>query len=484
MSRKPNKWTDFCRLCGVYFNREFLEVHVKHHIAIGGPAMVQIPVRGPDNEPLGVDGVRMAILGILPSGQRATHPGPTCWPEGVPRRPATAGVVLAGLLALGASSCKTLDLNSICPAGSHIEILPPGVGVQCVRDAVTSSPTPPPPPTPSPSPGPTPAPEPPATPTPEPHPTLPPPATLSPSPPVAPTPAPTPVALCGVPEPPVAIPFMAPPCGAGYMPVNSDAGRFCLGIDACGRIPNSENNRCDLRLLEPPVAYPFPVDPICSVLDLGGSLAHGSLISKGMLCGPEYFDPSAGDYSRAQERGCSDALGRRVKYDGTRWSVVSPESWLGICVAKMFSSCPAPPPTAAPSATCSLGKMPECGADESSGAPEGQRVYGCCREAERRHVFLDKVLAAESELERTRPDLFESPGKIPPGSENRYVPALAALLTAKYGVCASQGGPADEVGVKDENGYSEQYDVVVGGDATHAPSIAANQTVTCRPARF
>lgn len=137
----------------------------------------------------------------------------------------------------------------------------------------------------------------------------------------------------------------------------------------------------------------------------------------------------------------------------------------------------APTPVPSPSATasfCRLPRMPECGAE-----CVGPKC-GCFDSRETPQRFVGLVEAAQKELEATRPELFAAPSQIHLGSEAVYTTALAALLTAKYGVCAVSGGPEDEIGVKDSNESSEQYDVVWGKQA----GTWAHQTGTCRPARF
>lgn len=128
--------------------------------------------------------------------------------------------------------------------------------------------------------------------------------------------------------------------------------------------------------------------------------------------------------------------------------------------------------------------MPESGGPEvlqpdGTRFPEGSRCWGRCCEAGRRGLFRQKVEDAQRELERVHPELFVEPRRINLALEEVYTRLLAELLTARYGVCSVPGGPGDEVGVKDQNGESEQYDVVISDGKTWA-----NQTVVCKPARF
>ena len=116
-------------------------------------------------------------------------------------------------------------------------------------------------------------------------------------------------------------------------------------------------------------------------------------------------------------------------------------------------------PSSSPgSASCSLAAMPE-------GSP--------CREEA--PTFLAQVEAAQAEVARLRPDFFEG-GRV--RSEDAYVQEVARILRSR-GLCASQGGPKDEVAVKTSNDWNDQYDIVLGSGQTWN-----SYQVTCRPARF
>jgi hypothetical protein len=114
--------------------------------------------------------------------------------------------------------------------------------------------------------------------------------------------------------------------------------------------------------------------------------------------------------------------------------------------------------------------MPECGASEG---PAG--VFGCCKE-ERTQVFADAVENAIDKLLRERPELFNGDR---PKDDNAYIQGVAAILV-RDGYCAKQGGPEDEVAVKNSNGFSEQYDILLSNGRIRR----SGYTVTCRPARF
>lgn len=133
---------------------------------------------------------------------------------------------------------------------------------------------------------------------------------------------------------------------------------------------------------------------------------------------------------------------------------------------------PTPSPTPTPgSSSCRLSPMPECGSAEG---PAG--VFGCCR-AESTQQFADEVDAAIGIVQRERPQLFSGSRVL---NENAFVQAVAQTLEQRFGLCAKQGGPADEVGVKSSNTFSEQYDIVFGNGTVRTGGYA----VTCRPARF
>jgi hypothetical protein len=115
--------------------------------------------------------------------------------------------------------------------------------------------------------------------------------------------------------------------------------------------------------------------------------------------------------------------------------------------------------------------MPECGASEG---PAG--VFGCCR-AEGTQQFAAQVDAAIAIVQRERPGVVSGDRVL---SEDGFVQAVAQILEQRFGLCAKQGGPADEVAVKSSNSFNEQYDIVFGNGTVRT----GGYTVTCRPARF
>ena len=89
--------------------------------------------------------------------------------------------------------------------------------------------------------------------------------------------------------------------------------------------------------------------------------------------------------------------------------------------------------------------------------------------------FQAQVEAAQADVFRTRPDLFDGPRV---RSEDAYVQEVARVLRTQ-GLCAAPGGPKDEVAVKTTNDWNDQYDIVLGNGG-----IWTSYQVTCRPARF
>jgi hypothetical protein len=114
--------------------------------------------------------------------------------------------------------------------------------------------------------------------------------------------------------------------------------------------------------------------------------------------------------------------------------------------------------------------MPECGAPEG---PPG--VFGCCR-SEGQQIFADQVETAIAQLQRSRPDLFNGNRVL---DANAYVQGVARILE-QMGFCSKPGAPEDEIGVKNSNGVSEQYDILLSSGSIRN----GGYQVTCRPARF
>lgn len=132
---------------------------------------------------------------------------------------------------------------------------------------------------------------------------------------------------------------------------------------------------------------------------------------------------------------------------------------------------PAATPTPTPTALkCELPDRPDCGAS-------------CCFEGGG-NPYVGVINDAQANLERTRPDLFNSNGSLAV-DEVTYTRILAEKITAMSGVCAIGGGQGssrskDEVGLKRDNNSSTNVDVIIG--STNRPDILG--VYTCRPAAF
>jgi len=136
---------------------------------------------------------------------------------------------------------------------------------------------------------------------------------------------------------------------------------------------------------------------------------------------------------------------------------------------------PTPAATATPvsTASCTLPERPDCGNS------------GCCTEGGTA-LFNAAINDAQSELERTRPDIVSPNGDIKV-DELAYTDALAAMLMKQNpGMCAVGGGrnggsrSKDEVGIKVDNTVSQNVDVIIG--SSHSHYIGGRYT--CRPAAF
>ena len=138
-----------------------------------------------------------------------------------------------------------------------------------------------------------------------------------------------------------------------------------------------------------------------------------------------------------------------------------------------------PAPTATPAATplqtasCNLPPRPDCGNS------------GCCSEGGS-PLFNAQINDAQADLERTRPDIFNSNGSLKL-DELEYTELLAKkLMQLNPGMCARGGGQGgesyskDEVVIKTSNDVSQNVDVIIG--SSHEPYIGGRYT--CRPASF
>lgn len=140
---------------------------------------------------------------------------------------------------------------------------------------------------------------------------------------------------------------------------------------------------------------------------------------------------------------------------------------------------PTATPTATPAATpvqtasCNLPTRPDCGNS------------GCCSEGGS-PLFNAQINDAQADLERTRPDIFNSDGSLKL-DELEYTDLLAKkLMQLNPGMCARGGGrngesfSKDEVAIKTDNSVSQNVDVIIG--SSHVPYIGGRYT--CRPASF
>jgi hypothetical protein len=147
----------------------------------------------------------------------------------------------------------------------------------------------------------------------------------------------------------------------------------------------------------------------------------------------------------------------------------------GTVIIGTSSPTPAPGPSTSPSAspatspTASPTNSPSAGSCSLAAMPEGSP---CRAESP---TFQAQVEAAQADVLRTRPDLFDG-NRV--RSEDAYVQEVARVLRTR-GLCAAQGGPKDEIAVKTSNDWNDQYDIVLGSGQTWT-----SYQVTCRPSRF
>ncbi len=144
--------------------------------------------------------------------------------------------------------------------------------------------------------------------------------------------------------------------------------------------------------------------------------------------------------------------------------------------APVPTATPVPAPTATPTPTaglsCQLPTRPDCGNS------------GCCSEGGAA-LFNSQINDAQADLERTRPEIFNSNGSLRI-DELEYTDILAKKITALTGLCAVGGGrdgnsrSKDEVAIKADNNVSQNVDVIIGSSNT--PYIGGRYT--CRPAAF
>ena len=130
-----------------------------------------------------------------------------------------------------------------------------------------------------------------------------------------------------------------------------------------------------------------------------------------------------------------------------------------------------PTPSPSPIYSCNLPEMRECGGPEIVPG-----VFGCCDCRTPPNTFEDAVETAIANLQIQKPELFNGEKVL---DEDAYMKGVEKNLK-KAGFCAKRGGPLDEVGVKVNNNFSMQYDVLTGDlyIRHRAPQCV------CTPARF
>lgn len=134
---------------------------------------------------------------------------------------------------------------------------------------------------------------------------------------------------------------------------------------------------------------------------------------------------------------------------------------------------PAPTPTPTPAAlTCNFPPMPDCGAS-------------CCSKGGDEE-FVAEIEAAQEELKRRKPEIFNADGSLKV-DEEEYTAELAKVVTAMFGLCATGGNvheggsiSKDEIGIKRNNNMSQNTDVIAGFN--NSPHVGG--VYTCRPASF
>jgi len=120
--------------------------------------------------------------------------------------------------------------------------------------------------------------------------------------------------------------------------------------------------------------------------------------------------------------------------------------------------------------SCNAPPMPECGGPEG---PKG--VWGCCTE-HATPTLEHVVIRAIDQIQAEQPGLFSGNRVL---NETAYMQGVVRILQS-YGYCATHGGPEDEVGIKTNNSFSEQYDILLSSGHIRRSGFA----VTCRAARF
>lgn len=116
------------------------------------------------------------------------------------------------------------------------------------------------------------------------------------------------------------------------------------------------------------------------------------------------------------------------------------------------------------------GAMPECGGPET---PPGSGIWGCCREGQPSRY--------KQVVQQAVDDVLREHGWIPsvPLTNPGLFIALVMEKVDNAGYCVTHGGPSDEIGVKLDNSYSEQFDIV-----NRNGTAQVHHAASCTPARF
>ena len=166
---------------------------------------------------------------------------------------------------------------------------------------------------------------------------------------------------------------------------------------------------------------------------------------------------------------CNDGLDQTPNLSGPVAVTTIPTPTATATPAPTATPVPTPTPGAAPK--CELAERPDCG------------LSGCCTEGGGNSYF-SVIDNAQADLERTRPEIFNSNGSLKV-DEVTYTDILAAKITAMTGICAIGGGRGssrskDEVGLKRDNNSSTNVDTIIGSSNT--PYVGG--VYNCRPAAF
>jgi hypothetical protein len=136
---------------------------------------------------------------------------------------------------------------------------------------------------------------------------------------------------------------------------------------------------------------------------------------------------------------------------------------------------PTPTPAATPTPVVGFScYLPSQSEDGSKCAPSSKSAA----------YFYPQVKGAIDQVIADRPNWFETDKfGVQVKAPQKFINALVDTLGQKYGLCATQGGPKDEIAVKNRNSFSEQYDVIAQ-NKYGVNYVIWSYTVTCTPARF